>query len=89
MVFDLDGTVVNAVDAQVKAWMIALAEEDVSAEDAVIASLIGSDGRRIAREVGRLASKSMDDQRAERIDARAGALYSDSAPVRVFQDGLP
>lgn len=78
--FDLDGTLVDTVDARVKAWMIAFAEENVPAEDAAIASLIGSDGKRLAREVGRLANEFVNEQRADRIDARAGALYSELCP---------
>jgi HAD superfamily hydrolase (TIGR01509 family) len=40
-----------------------------------VARLIGSDGKRLAREVAEVAGKRLDDARAEAIDRRSGEIY--------------
>jgi HAD superfamily hydrolase (TIGR01509 family) len=76
VVLDLDGTLVDTVQARIEAWMRAFAEEGIEADRSFVAQLIGSDGRRLAREVGRAAGVTVDDERAERIDALSGSIYS-------------
>jgi beta-phosphoglucomutase-like phosphatase (HAD superfamily) len=54
-------------------------EEGIPADRGALGPLIGSDGRRLARTVCKAAGIEIDDERAERIDARAGAIYSQLA----------
>lgn len=76
VVFDLDGTLVDTVETRIRAWIAVFAEEGIPSSREAVAALIGSDGRRLAREVAREAGITLDDARAEAIDARAGSLYS-------------
>jgi HAD superfamily hydrolase (TIGR01509 family) len=76
VVLDLDGTLVDTVETRIEAWMRAFAQEGIEADRTFVAQLIGSDGRRLAREVGEAAGVTVDDERAERIDALSGSIYS-------------
>jgi HAD superfamily hydrolase (TIGR01509 family) len=76
VVLDLDGTLVDTVGTRIEAWMRTFAEEGIDAARQLVTELIGSDGRYLARTVGEAAGKGVDDARAERIDARSGAIYS-------------
>lgn len=76
MILDLDGTLVDTVGTRIEAWLRTFAEEGIPADRDFVANLIGSDGRRLAREGGRAAGVPVDEARAERIDARSGAIYS-------------
>lgn len=75
LIFDLDGTLVDTVDLRIEAWLRALREIDVAVERAALGKLIGSDGKRLAREVAAAAGRELDGAEAERIDARSGDLY--------------
>jgi beta-phosphoglucomutase-like phosphatase (HAD superfamily) len=55
LIFDLDGTLVDTVDVRIKAWLATFDEIHLPAEHDHVAGLIGSDGRRLAREVAALA----------------------------------
>jgi HAD superfamily hydrolase (TIGR01509 family) len=79
VVLDLDGTLVDTVGLRIDAWLQTFAEEGIPADRAQIAPLIGSDGRQLARMVCKQADAEIDDQRAEQIDARSGAIYSELA----------
>jgi HAD superfamily hydrolase (TIGR01509 family) len=73
--FDLDGTLVDTVETRIRAWLAVFAEEGIPASREHVAALIGSDGRRLAREVADRADRPLGDGRDESIDARAGELY--------------
>jgi HAD superfamily hydrolase (TIGR01509 family) len=76
VVLDLDGTLVDTVETRIEAWMGAFAQEGIQPDRKFVGELIGSDGRRLAREVGRALGITVDEARAERIDARSGGAYS-------------
>jgi HAD superfamily hydrolase (TIGR01509 family) len=76
VVLDLDGTLVDTVETRIEAWLRTFAEEGIPADRAMVSDLIGSDGRHLARTVGEAGEAKIDDERAERIDARSGAIYS-------------
>jgi HAD superfamily hydrolase (TIGR01509 family) len=73
VIFDLDGTLVDTVETRIEAWMRVFAEEGIEADRLQVAELIGSDGKRLAREV----AGDLSDERAEAIDARSGQIYSE------------
>ena len=75
MIFDLDGTLVDTVEVRIRAWLQAFGEIGLPAERQHVAGLIGSDGKRLAREVAAAAGAEMDDERAEPVDRRSGELY--------------
>jgi len=77
VVLDLDGTLVDTVGTRITAWLRAFAEAGIPADASVVAELIGSDGRRLARKIGEAAGVSVTDADTEHIDARAGAIYSE------------
>jgi phosphoglycolate phosphatase len=75
IIFDLDGTLVDTVETRIRAWLAVFAEEGIPAARDQVAALIGSDGRRLAREVADAAGIELEPSRDESIDARAGELY--------------
>ncbi len=77
VVLDLDGTLVDTVGTRIDAWLRTFQEEGIPADRLLVAELIGSDGRQLARIVGSASGLEVDDERAERIDARSGAIYSE------------
>ena len=76
IVFDLDGTLVDTVETRIRVWLDVFNEEEIPAHRDQVATLIGSDGRRLAREVATAAGVTLDDGRAEAIDARCGDLFA-------------
>jgi HAD superfamily hydrolase (TIGR01509 family) len=76
-IFDLDGTLVDTVETRIVAWLRTFEEERVPADRVLVASLIGSDGRRLARVVAEAAGQTLDSDREEEIDRRAGEIYSE------------
>lgn len=76
-VFDLDGTLVDTVETRIAAWLRAFEEWGIPAKRAVVAKLIGSDGRRLARIVAEAAGQPLPPEREEEIDRRAGEIYSE------------
>jgi HAD superfamily hydrolase (TIGR01509 family) len=76
-IFDLDGTLVDTVETRIVAWLRTFEEERIAADRVLVAGLIGSDGRRLARVVAEAAGQSLDADREEEIDRRAGDIYSD------------
>lgn len=75
LLFDLDGTLVDTVEARIEAWLQVFGEEGLPARRERVAALIGSDGKRLAKEIAALAGRDLTDQEAERIDQRSGELY--------------
>jgi HAD superfamily hydrolase (TIGR01509 family) len=76
-IFDLDGTLVDTVETRIVAWLRTFEEERVPADRVLVASLIGSDGRRLARVVAEAAGQTLDSDREEEIARRAGEIYSE------------
>ena len=71
IVFDLDGTLVDTVDARIEAWQAAFAEHGLEVPRARLEPMIGMDGRRLAAEV------TGNEIGADAIDRRAGALFDE------------
>lgn len=76
VIFDLDGTLVDTVEARIHAWLAVFAEEEVPADRQQVAELIGLDGRRLAREVAGAAGIALAAGRDEEIDARCGRIFA-------------
>ena len=76
LIFDLDGTLVDTVQTRIAAWLQTFEEFGIPADRRQVASLIGSDGRRLARIVAEAAGRTIDAALAEEIDRRAGEVYS-------------
>jgi HAD superfamily hydrolase (TIGR01509 family) len=76
ILLDLDGTLVDTVGTRIEAWLRTFAEFEIPAERDGVASLIGSDGKHLAREIGARAGRQVDDALAEAIDHRSGEVYS-------------
>lgn len=74
-IFDLDGTLVDTVETRIVAWLQTFEEQRIPANRALVAKLIGSDGRRLARVVAEAAGQTLDSDRDEEIDRRAGEIY--------------
>lgn len=75
VVFDLDGTLVDTVAVRIEAWARTFDEFGLPVERSRLGPLIGSDGRRLAREVGALSGVPIDAAKAEAIDRRSGEIY--------------
>ena len=71
IVFDLDGTLVDTVGARIDAWQAAFAERGLVVARNRLESMIGMDGRRLAADV------TGDEESAEEVDRRAGALFDE------------
>ena len=77
MIFDLDGTLVDTVPARITAWRETFDEAGIRVEDVQLEPMIGMDGRALAREVGRVAGQTLDDEEVERLDRRAGERFDE------------
>jgi HAD superfamily hydrolase (TIGR01509 family) len=75
LVLDLDGTLVDTVEARIGGWLQTFEEIGLAADPRQVAELIGSDGKRLARVVAESAGHVMTDEQAEEVDRRAGELY--------------
>lgn len=75
VVFDLDGTLVDTVEARIAAWMAVLAEAGISTTRSALEPMIGMDGRRLAREVAEASGRPLRDGEDEEIDRRAGERF--------------
>jgi HAD superfamily hydrolase (TIGR01509 family) len=75
VLLDLDGTLVDTVEARIEAWVRTLAEAGLPTTRDEIAPLIGIDGRRLARDAAAAAGKELDDERTEAIDRRSGEIF--------------
>jgi len=92
LLFDLDGTLVDTVETRIEAWMRTFAQAGIPADRGQVASLIGADGKKLAREVAAAAGKQLDNDRAEAIDKRSGEIYdqinTDPRPLPGVRDLL-
>lgn len=77
VIFDLDGTLVDTVETRIRAWLDVFAEASIPVDRPRVAALIGSDGRRLAREVAEAAGIPLAAGRDEAIDERCGRIFAD------------
>jgi HAD superfamily hydrolase (TIGR01509 family) len=68
---------VDTVETRIVAWLRTFEEQRIPANRVLVGSLIGSDGRRLARIVAEAAGQTLDSRREEEIDRRAGEIYSE------------
>ena len=77
VVFDLDGTLVDTVPIRIAAWRRAFAGVGIDAPTSELAPMIGSDGRRLAREIAIAHGRRLDEVSIEELDRRAGELHDE------------
>jgi HAD superfamily hydrolase (TIGR01509 family) len=77
ILFDLDGTLVDTVEARIDGWLKTFAEIGIDADRDHVARLIGADGKRLAIEVAGVAGRELSPERADAIDRRAGEAFSE------------
>ena len=77
ILFDLDGTLVDTVHLRIDAWTEALRRHVVPVDRERLAGLIGSDGRRLAREISREAGREFDETEAKVVDDLSGAIFDE------------
>jgi HAD superfamily hydrolase (TIGR01509 family) len=75
VVLDLDGTLVDTVETRIRAWLAVFEEFGIPASRALVAQLIGIDGRRLAREVASTAGQDLPEGGDDKIDQRCGEIY--------------
>jgi HAD superfamily hydrolase (TIGR01509 family) len=68
---------VDTVETRIDAWLKAFEEEGIPADRGHVATLIGADGKKLAREVTERAGRRLSDEDAERIDKRSGEIYDE------------
>jgi HAD superfamily hydrolase (TIGR01509 family) len=76
VLLDLDGTLVHTVPTRVDAWVAALADFGIPTDREYVSTMIGSDGRELARDAGERVGIPMRRNRAAEIDARHGEIYA-------------
>jgi HAD superfamily hydrolase (TIGR01509 family) len=77
VIFDLDGTLVDTVDARIEGWAAAFAAAGIPAARDQLRPLIGMDGVRLATEVATAAGRPIDRAAAEDLDRRAGTAFDE------------
>lgn len=75
--FDLDGTLVDTVSTRVDAWMAVFPRFGIEADRDFVGSLMGSDGKRVAREVARHAGQALEPGVDAEIDRLAGERFGE------------
>lgn len=75
VIFDLDGTLVDTVDARIRAWLQVFQEERIPATRDAIPPLIGSDGKQLATRIAGDAGIELSEDDEERIDRRSGEIF--------------
>jgi HAD superfamily hydrolase (TIGR01509 family) len=75
VLFDLDGTLVDTVETRIEAWARCFEEFQLPVERERLGTLIGVDGKRLAREVAAMSGRTIDESQAEEIDKRCGKIY--------------
>ena len=75
IVFDLDGTLVDTVDARIAGWEEVFAQDGIPVTREQLKPMIGMDGRRLAVAAAASVGVHVDEDDAAEIDRRAGALF--------------
>ena len=75
LVLDLDGTLVDTVETRIRAWLAVFEEFHIPATHALLAPMIGIDGKRLARDAAEAFGRSLPPGRDEEIDRRSGEIY--------------
>jgi HAD superfamily hydrolase (TIGR01509 family) len=75
IIFDLDGTLVDTVGTRVDAWMDVFPDFGIDPEPAVLAPLMGSDGKLLARMTAEHYGIPLDPGVDAEIDIAAGARF--------------
>jgi HAD superfamily hydrolase (TIGR01509 family) len=75
VLFDLDGTLVDTVGTRIEAWLEVFERFGLPATREQVESLIGVDGKRLAREVAAAAGRPVEDEGAEEIDRVCGEIF--------------
>ncbi|HEY8239127.1 MAG TPA: HAD family phosphatase [Candidatus Limnocylindrales bacterium] len=75
MIFDLDGTLVDTVNARIEGWLEALEAAEIRAARVDIAPMIGMDGRRLAREVAFAVGRDLTPDEVDATDRAAGEAF--------------
>jgi len=73
--FDLDGTLVDTVDARIDGWLEALEAAGIAATHEQVGPMIGMDGKRLAREIATASGRDLTDDATEAIDRAAGEAF--------------
>lgn len=83
LLFDLDGTLVDTVWLRIEAWSRAFTQGGIPADRELLAGYIGSDGRWLAGEFGRMAGRDLDYAATDELDQAAGAIFDElnTSPV--------
>ena len=74
VLLDVDGTLLDSNDAHAHAWIVALAEEGLDAEFAMVRRLIGKGGDKL---MGEVAGIDADSPLGQRIAARRRAIFTE------------
>ncbi|HET9852711.1 MAG TPA: HAD family phosphatase [Candidatus Limnocylindrales bacterium] len=75
LIFDLDGTLVDTVQARIDGWVEVLSGEGLEVSAEQVGPMIGMDGKRLARDVATANGRELDDAAAECIDRAAGEAF--------------
>jgi len=77
VIFDLDGTLVDTVEARIAAWKATFEDAGIPATYDQLRPMIGMDGVRLALEVAEAGGRPLERATAQDIDRRAGAAFDD------------
>ena len=77
IIFDLDGTLVDTVGVRVKAWMDVFPTFGIETDAEYIGSMIGYDGKRLARDAAVRAGRTLEPGMDTEIDRVAGERFSE------------
>jgi len=80
LLFDLDGTLVDTVNAHVLAWQGALGEVGVAVDGYRLHRHVGSSGRLIVRFAQREAGRQLSAEQAQSVHRRHGELFRQLVP---------
>lgn len=75
LILDLDGTLVDTVDARIDGWVEALAAAGLATSREVVGPMIGMDGKRLASEVAAGAGRAISEAELEAVDKAAGEAF--------------
>lgn len=75
LIFDLDGTLVDTVEARIEGWLEALGAFGIWVSREQVGPMIGMDGKRLAREVAEVDGRRLEGHEVEEIDRAAGEAF--------------